>query len=169
MEQNCYRFYESSDKHYSVVHFSEIAGWHIWEEKNEFASYTPFDQNRVVFPVTNDRSVYEAWLNYKNGDLLVEKVETSSEINGFKVSETSEDEIDWDGVIVPMEEIMHWVMTTDELNPIYRVIAPVVQGQYSKVELTEMGGADAEAKYEKWRQWSIKNGNTYPTLDEMQA
>jgi hypothetical protein len=130
--------------------------------------FYPFVNIKDVI-ATFDRPIYEAWLRYKNGDLLVEKVETSIEMNGLKVSEPDEDEIEWDDTIVPLEEIMHWVMTTDNLNPFYRVIAPVIQGQYSKIELKEMGGADAEAKYEKWRQWSIKNGNTYPTLDEMQA
>lgn len=73
MKQNFYEFENGESMDYAIVHFSAIMGWEVYSPSltNPGYSYRPFDWNRQFFPSTNDRSIYDAWLKYKNEGVTI--------------------------------------------------------------------------------------------------
>ena len=158
MEQNCYKFEEGA--YYTIVHFSAIAGWHIMENDLQYPGYTPFDQNRLNFPTTSDRSVYEAWLRFKNGDVGLEI--TGQYENKIDPS-TSDEHIVWDNQIIEIEEIKGWLVDQSGESKKLINLSPILQND---VELPSITTPYAILQLKKWRAWQKRvNGIDYPPIN----
>jgi hypothetical protein len=158
MEQNCYKIEEG--KYYTIVHFSAIAGWHIMENDLEYPGYTPFDQNRLNFPTTSDRSVYEAWLRYKNGDLGLPIAGTEEQIEDLDLDD---EVIFWNGDYIPLPSIEGWTCEKDDMLGMISDLAPILIGD---IKLPSRNDPDAIIAFDKWRAWQKKEkGIDYPPLN----
>jgi hypothetical protein len=163
MEQNCYKFMQTgelTDDHYSVVHFSDIAGWHVRKSLTGTDYFTPFDQNRVVFPRTSDKSIYEAWLKYKNGDLGLSITGTEESQLEF---DTKDESIFWNGSLISLADIDGWTCEKDGMCGMISNIAPILIGD---IQLPSWSDPAAIIAVDHWRAWQKKEkGIDYPPLN----